>query len=178
MNNLPNRLTILRIIMVPFVMVFMLIDITNGKYIAEAIFIFASITDWLDGFIARKLNMITNFGKIMDPLADKLLVMAAMLCLVEKGICPSWCAILIIAREFLVTGLRVVAAAEGKVVAANIWGKVKTVVQLIVMTAAIFFVDTNNDTIIFYIRLGIYVTVFVTVMSGVIYIKDNKEAFR
>ena len=124
--NLPNKLTIFRVILIPFFVVLLLFDITAyDKWIALAIFIIASLTDFLDGHIARKYNLVTNFGKFMDPLADKLLVCSAMICLVELARIPAWVVIIIIAREFIISGFRLVASDNGVVIAASYWGKFK-----------------------------------------------------
>ena len=130
--NLPNKLTVLRVIMIPFFVAFMLVDITGNadKYIALVLFCAASLTDMLDGKIARKYNLVTNFGKFMDPLADKLLVSSAMIAFVELGRIPCWIVIVIIAREFIISGFRLVAADNGIVIAAGIWGKIKTAEQM------------------------------------------------
>ena len=130
--NLPNKLTILRVLMIPFFVLFMLMDITGAadKWIAVALFVIASLTDFLDGYIARKYNLVSNFGKFMDPLADKLLVSAAMICLVEMGRLPAWVVILIISREFIISGFRLIASDNGVVIAASYWGKFKTVFQM------------------------------------------------
>lgn len=130
--NLPNKLTLLRVFMVPVFLVFALIDtIPYNEFIAVGIFAIASITDALDGYIARKNNLVTNFGKFLDPLADKVLVMAALLCLVQMGFIGSVPVIIILAREFMVSGLRLVTANEGVVVPAGIWGKLKTAFTMI-----------------------------------------------
>ena len=138
--NLPNKLTILRVLMIPFFVVFMLWDITGAadKWIAAALFIIASLTDMLDGKIARKYNLVTNFGKFMDPLADKLLVGAAMICLVEMGRLPAWIVIIIISREFIISGFRLIASDNGVVIAASYWGKFKTVFQMAMIIVLIF----------------------------------------
>ena len=138
--NLPNKLTILRVLMIPFFVLFMLWDITGAadKWIAAAIFIVASLTDMLDGKIARKYNLVTNFGKFMDPLADKLLVSAAMICLVEMGRLPAWIVIIIISREFIISGFRLIASDNGVVIAASYWGKFKTVFQMAMIIVLIF----------------------------------------
>jgi CDP-diacylglycerol--glycerol-3-phosphate 3-phosphatidyltransferase len=128
--NLANKLTFLRILLIPVFMWFVLMDMPYGKTLAAAIFLLAAVTDSLDGYVARKRNEITNLGKLLDPLADKLLVAAALILLVEIGRIPSWIAIIIIGREFLVTGLRGVAAAEGIVIPASNPAKIKTVVQI------------------------------------------------
>lgn len=133
--NLPNKLTILRVIMIPFFVVFMLTDLggTYGKYIALAIFVIASLTDLLDGKIARKRNLVTNFGKFMDPLADKLLVCSALICLVEMDRLAAWMVIVIISREFIISGFRLIASDNGVVIAASYWGKFKTTFQMIMI---------------------------------------------
>ena len=130
--NLPNKLTVLRVIMVPFFVFFMLTDVGGvaNKWIALVLFIVASLTDMLDGKIARKYNLVTNFGKFMDPLADKLLVCSAMICLIPSGKHPTAVVIVIIAREFIISGFRLVASDNGVVIAANYWGKFKTVSQM------------------------------------------------
>ena len=133
--NLPNKLTVLRVCMIPFFVVFMLTDLggTYGNYIALAIFVVASLTDLLDGKIARKRNLVTNFGKFMDPLADKLLVCSALICLVEMGRLAAWMVIVIIAREFIISGFRLIASDNGVVIAASYWGKFKTTFQMIMI---------------------------------------------
>ena len=125
--NLPNKLTVLRVIMVPFFVLFMLTDLGGdaNKWIALAIFCVASLTDMLDGKIARARNLVTNFGKFMDPLADKLLVCSAMICLIPVGKLPAWIVIIIIAREFIISGFRLIASDNGIVIAASYWGKFK-----------------------------------------------------
>ena len=133
--NLPNKLTVLRVIMVPFFVFFMLTDVGGAanKWIALAIFVIASLTDMLDGKIARKYNLVTNFGKFMDPLADKLLVCSALICFVELDKLPAWMVIIIIAREFIISGFRLVAADNGIVIAASYWGKFKTTFQMLMI---------------------------------------------
>ena len=132
--NLPNKITILRVIMIPFFVFFMLTDFVDcSNYIAVAIFIVASLTDTLDGYIARKYDLVSNFGKFMDPLADKLLVCSALICFVSipDNPMPVWGVIIIISREFIISGFRLVASDAGKVIAAGWWGKIKTVVQML-----------------------------------------------
>jgi CDP-diacylglycerol--glycerol-3-phosphate 3-phosphatidyltransferase len=134
--NLPNRLTVIRILLIPLFMAFMLVEAIPGRMIfALALFVIASLTDLVDGYLARKNNQITDFGKFLDPLADKLLVAAALVCFVELGFTSSWVVIIIIAREFLVTSLRLVASGKGEVIAASFWGKVKTNSQMISVIA-------------------------------------------
>ena len=133
--TLPNKLTVLRVIMIPFFVVFMLTDLGGkyGNYIALAIFAVASLTDLLDGKIARKRGLVTNFGKFMDPLADKLLVCSALICLVEMDRLAAWMVIVIIAREFIISGFRLIASDNGVVIAASYWGKFKTTFQMIMI---------------------------------------------
>lgn len=159
--NLPNRLTMIRIFLIPVFVAAVTLKIPHGDYIAASIFILAASTDGLDGYIARKRKMITTLGKIMDPLADKLLVTAALLVLVELHRMPSWVALIIIGREFAVTGLRVMAAAEGNIISAGQLGKVKTVTQIVAMVALFI-----KDLPIMLGYTALAVAVFFTVWSG------------
>ena len=170
--NLPNKLTILRVLMIPFFVLFMLWDITGAadKWIAAAIFIVASLTDMLDGKIAIKYNLVTNFGKFMDPLADKLLVSAAMICLVEMGRLPAWMVIVIISREFIISGFRLIASDNGVVIAASYWGKFKTVFQMAMIIVLIF--DFGGFFGIIEMVL-IWISLILTVVSLVDYIVKN-----
>ena len=174
--NLPNKLTIARMCMVPLFMIALLINTPASRIAAAVIFALASLTDMLDGQIARKYNMITNFGKLMDPLADKVLTAAAMICLVELGDLAAWIAVVIIFREYLITGLRSVAANENIVVAANIWGKVKTVCQMI---ALILLMLKPQIIALCGVNIGLwvmYVAVALTIYSGLDYVlKLNKQ---
>ena len=172
--NLPNKLTVLRVLMIPFFVVFMLMNIVPGmdKWIALAIFVVASLTDLLDGKIARKYNLVTNFGKFMDPLADKLLVSSAMICLVEMGRLPAWIVIIIISREFIISGFRLVASDSGIVIAASYWGKFKTVLQMVMIIVMIMDLGPSFamlETIL------IYVALILTVVSLIDYVAKNKE---
>ncbi len=176
--NLPNKLTIFRVILIPFFVFFMLAPYfpDNGKYIAVAIFIVASLTDMLDGKIARKYNLVTNFGKFMDPLADKLLVCSAMICLVATGQLASWIVIIIISREFIISGFRLIAADNGIVIAASYWGKFKTVFQMLMIIVLIL--DIQNS---FFQILGViltYVALILTVVSLIDYIVKNKQVLK
>lgn len=131
--NLPNKITIFRVVMIPVFLVFMLMQGDPiYRYIATAVFVIACISDAVDGHLARKNNLVTNFGKFMDPLADKLLVCSALICFVELNLMPAWMVIVIIAREFIISGFRTVAADSGVVIAASYWGKFKTIVQMII----------------------------------------------
>ena len=172
--NLPNKLTVLRVIMIPFFVVFMLMDITGAadKWIALAIFIVASLTDLLDGKIARKYNLVTNFGKFMDPLADKLLVSAAMICMIEKGMLASWIVIIIISREFIISSFRLVASDGGIVIAASYWGKFKTVFQM--MMIIVLIMDLGGVFDIIGTAL-VWIALVLTIVSLVDYVIKNKQ---
>ncbi len=168
--NVPNRLTILRMLMVPlFMVVYMLDSIPYHSALAAAIFVLASLTDWLDGYLARKNNIVTNFGKFMDPLADKLLVTGALLCMIEKDIVAFWIVMIILSREFIVTGLRLVAVTKGIVIAAGKLGKLKTVVQLLAIITAMIAREQ------FVIDILMYLSAFLTALSGVVYIVENRK---
>ena len=172
--NTPNKLTVLRMILVPiFMVVFMVDAIPYNTIISAFIFILASITDWLDGYLARKNNIVTNFGKFMDPLADKLLVTGALLCLMEKNAVSFWVVMIIIAREFIVSGLRLVAVTKGIVIAAGKMGKLKTVVQLIAISAAILL----PASFVLFVDILIYLSALLTIISGVDYLVQNRKVF-
>lgn len=172
--NLPNKLTVLRIIMVPFFVLFMLTDIGGAanKWIALVLFCVASLTDLLDGKIARARNLVTNFGKFMDPLADKLLVCSAMICLIPLGKLDAWIVIAIIAREFIISGFRLVASDSGIVIAASYWGKFKTVSQMFMIILLIADLGGVFDMIG---TVLIWVSLVLTVVSLVDYVAKNKE---
>lgn len=173
--NLPNKLTIFRVILIPFFVVLLLFDITAyDKWIALAIFIVASLTDFLDGHIARKYNLVTNFGKFMDPLADKLLVCSAMICLVELARIPAWVVIIIIAREFIISGFRLVASDNGVVIAASYWGKFKTVFQMLMICLMI--ADLEPLTLV--TQIIMWVALALTVVSLVDYLMKNKSVMK
>lgn len=174
--NLPNKLTMLRIIMVPFMVVFLLVPGLrqyNGDMIALIIFIAASLTDMLDGYIARKYDLITDFGKFMDPLADKLLVCSAMICLIERDMLNAWVVIVLISREFIISGIRLIAAEKGVVVAANIFGKLKTVVQMLMIIYLMGGFFGGKDSVGG--QILIYASVVFAVVSLVIYIVQNRS---
>jgi len=141
--NLPNKITVARILLIPIMVIipFFFEDVTMGNFICLIIFLIASFTDFLDGYLARKNNQVTNFGKFLDPIADKLLVASALIMLVERRIIPAWIPIIILAREFIVSGIRMLAAGEGKVIAASWYGKVKTVSQMIAISLAFLCTD-------------------------------------
>lgn len=177
--NLPNKLTTLRVILiVPFV-IFMLIPIWGediSMYTAVAIFIVASLTDLLDGKIARKYNLVTNFGKFMDPLADKLLVAAALICLTANGRLSAWISIIIISREFIISGFRLVASDNGIVIAASYWGKFKTTFQMIMIVMLILNFD-NNIYQICCVAVT-YIALILTVISLIDYLNKNKDVLK
>lgn len=176
--NLANKLTMFRIILVPIFMIFLLTDIEYGQYISAGIFIIAALTDTLDGYIARSRNLITTFGKFMDPLADKLLVSAAFISLTAMGRLSPWIVVLIIAREFAITGLRVLAASEGIVIAASKWGKMKTLTQMIGVVLLLIdnypfaLINLPMDMIV------IWLAVIFTIISGYEYIYKNRKVFQ
>lgn len=176
--NLPNKLTIFRVILIPFFVFFLLAPYFPGygKYIATAIFIIASLTDLADGKIARKYNLVTNFGKFMDPLADKLLVCSAMICLVETKKLAAWIVIIIIAREFIISGFRLVASDNGVVIAASYWGKFKTTFQMLMIIALIL--DFDNYYFGILENILIYVALILTVVSLLDYIIKNKDVLK
>jgi CDP-diacylglycerol--glycerol-3-phosphate 3-phosphatidyltransferase len=172
--NLPNKLTVLRVLMIPFFVLFTLVDLVPGysKYIAVAIFIAASLTDLLDGKIARKYNLITNFGKFMDPLADKLLVCAAMICLVSTGKLSAWIVIVIISREFIISGFRLVASDNGVVIAASYWGKFKTTFQMLMIIVLLLDLGGIFDLIG---QILTWIALILTVVSLIDYLVKNKH---
>ena len=172
--NLPNKLTVLRIIMVPFFVFFMLMDAGGAanKWIALVIFCVASLTDMLDGKIARARGLVTNFGKFMDPLADKLLVCSAMICLIPLGKLTAWFVIVIIAREFIISGFRLVASDNGIVIAASYWGKFKTVSQMFMVIVMIMDLGGVFDVIG---TVLMWAALILTIVSLIDYIAKNVE---
>lgn len=195
--NLANKLTILRIILVPIMVIFAYLPlggdvygVTTSMIIMEAIFIIASITDKLDGYIARSRNQVTTFGKFLDPLADKILVLAAMVILVEKGLLPAWIPIIVLAREFIVSGFRLIAVEKGgKVIAASVWGKLKTVTQIIALIFAFidnygFFAFVNGGISGLALAINVItsvmmaISVVATVFSGWNYLASGKDLFK
>ena len=172
--NLPNKLTVLRVIMVPFFVFFMLTDVDGSanKWIALALFVIASLTDMLDGKIARKYNLVTNFGKFMDPLADKLLVCSAMICLIPSGKLNTALVIIIIAREFIISGFRLVASDSGIVIAASYWGKFKTVFQMAMIIVLIADLGGAFDLIG---EILIWIALALTIISLIDYIWKNRQ---
>lgn len=185
--NLPNKLTMLRVIMVPFFVVFLLLtpDYPLFKWVAFGLFVVASLTDLLDGHIARKYNLITNFGKFMDPLADKLLVSAALICLTELGFIPAWMTIVIISREFIISGFRLIAAEKGVVIAAGWLGKWKTAVTMIMLAMMLLAVNGIGfpatgvyDVYMLITEVLLWIAVVLTVVSLVDYLVKNKDVMK
>ena len=188
--NLPNKITVSRICLIPLFLIIMLVDFGWGSVtlgdvsirvadlVGAAIFIIASVTDWIDGYYARKYNLVTNLGKFLDPLADKLLVSAALIVLVEMGLAPSWIVIIIISREFAVTGLRLILAGTGEVVAANMLGKIKTWTQIVAISALLL----NNLPFAWigfpFADIALWVSMIFTIWSGWDYFVKNKEVFK
>ena len=173
--NLPNKLTTFRVILIPFFVFFLLAPYFEGygNYIALVIFIVASLTDFLDGKIARKYNLVTNFGKFMDPLADKLLVCSALICLIALDRIPAWIVIIIISREFIISGFRLVASDNGVVIAAGWWGKIKTVCQMFMVILLIC--DFGGSTVHIIENILIYLALALTIISLIDYLVKNKN---
>ena len=172
--NLPNKLTTLRVIMIPFFVFFLLWqDGENRTFrmIALALFIIASLTDLLDGKIARKYNLVTNFGKFMDPLADKLLVCSALICLIELNALPAWMVIIIISREFIISGFRLIASDNGVVIAASYWGKFKTTFQMVSVVLLIL----DIPALAFVTTICVWIALLLTIVSLVDYIYKNHK---
>ena len=172
--NTPNKLTVARMIIVPFLVVFLLTGWggDTNRYISLALFVVASVTDWFDGYLARKNNLVTNFGKFMDPLADKLLVCSAMICMIELNRLPAWFVIIIIGREFIISGFRLIAAENGIVIAANYWGKFKTASQMIMIILLILHFDGIFVTLE---QLFIWLSLALTIISLITYFWQNKS---
>lgn len=186
--NLPNKLTVLRMIMVPFFVLALLWPFPHHYLVALALFGIASYTDHLDGKLARKYHQITDFGKSMDPLADKILVISALVCFVSLGLCDVWLVLLIIAREFMVTSIRLVAAGKGTVIAANNWGKIKTVSQIVAICVILLLQYiaelgslelvqfVNQDVLMLFWAIGeifLAIATFFAVLSGLVYLRQN-----
>lgn len=172
--NLPNRITLFRVIMIPvFLAVYLIPDIPYGNYIAAAIFIIAALSDFMDGYLARKNNLVTNFGKFMDPLADKLLVSGALICFVAFQLVPAWIVFAIIAREFIISGFRLIASDNGVVIAASWWGKIKTNVQMIMSVMLI--INLDHPIINILEQIFIYLALILTIISLVDYIVKNRN---
>lgn len=185
--NIPNRITISRILLIPVFMILMLVDFNWGEmtlfgatmpvshFVGALVFIFASLTDWVDGYYARKYNLVTTFGKFLDPLADKLLVSAALIILVDLGFAASWIVIIIISREFAVTGLRLVLAGEGEVVAAGGLGKIKTTAQILAISSLLLYNTIFTLVNIPFGDIMLYIALIFTVWSGWDYFYANRK---
>ncbi len=185
--NIPNKITVSRILLIPIFMVVMIFDFGWGDitvfgaempvhhFVGALIFIFASATDWVDGFYARKYNLVTNLGKFLDPLADKLLVSAALILLVELELAPAWIVIIIISREFAVTGLRLILAGQGEVVAANQLGKIKTWAQIVAISALLLHNTIFTMMGIPFDDIMLYIALFFTIWSGWDYFYINRK---
>lgn len=180
--NTPNKLTLLRTALVPFFIAFLLIDTIPYNYVwALVIFIFASITDALDGYLARKYNQITTFGKFLDPLADKVLVVSAIVCFIELGLASSVAVVAIITREFMVTSIRLVAvSSEGKVIAAGNLGKIKTIISMISIIAILLLLSVSQFMtiglpIVTISHVLMWITAGITIISGIQYLVENKD---
>lgn len=171
--NTPNKLTIARMIIVPFLVIFLLTGWGGeaNRYISLTLFVIASVTDWFDGYLARKNNLVTNFGKFMDPLADKLLVCSAMICMIDLKRLPAWFVIIIIAREFIISGFRLIAAENGIVIAANYWGKFKTASQMIMIILLILHFD---GIFVILEQIFIWLSLALTIISLITYIWQNR----
>lgn len=195
--NLPNKLTILRVIMIPFFVTFLLLTplYFRMKWIAFVLFVAASLTDLLDGYIARKYNLITNFGKFMDPLADKLLVSAALVCLTALGQIPAWMTIVIISREFIISGFRLIAAERGIVIAASWWGKWKTSFTMVTLALMIILVNAHGfgpalggssfrtqagvfEVLVVLSEVLLWISLILTVVSLIDYLVKNKDVMK
>ena len=176
--NLPNKLTMLRIAMIPIFVIFALIQAQWAQYVALLIYILACLTDMMDGKIARAHNLVTNFGKFADPIADKLLVMSALVILVESGRMASWVCIVMLAREFIISGFRLVAAGNGTVIAAGKLGKLKTVFQMSATVALMLLVPVTGEPLLSHFGVVLanvltYIAALLTIVSGVEYIAKN-----
>ena len=168
--NLPNKLTCMRMALIPVFLLFFYAPFAAGRYLSLAVFILASLTDTADGYIARRDGLVTDFGKFMDPLADKLLVCSALIALVDTGEIAAWVVILIIAREFVISGFRLIAADKGVVIAAGMWGKVKTVVQMVLVIALLLGIPALDG----FVKILTAAAVILTIVSLIDYIRKNR----
>lgn len=176
--NLPNKLTLLRVCMIPLFVIFALIETTATQILAVIVFLLACFTDYLDGHIARSCNLVTDFGKFMDPIADKLLVMSALVILVSQNRMPAWVCIVMLAREFIISGFRLVAAGKGTVIAAGMTGKAKTVTQMVAIVMLFLFSSVHGGGHGFFYVLSnivLYASVILSIASCVEYIWNNRS---
>lgn len=171
--NLPNKLTLARVVMVPFFVAALMADFPNHRLVAGVLFIAASLTDLLDGYLARKQGLVTTFGKFADPLADKLLVSAALICFVGQGLLPAWLVIIIISREFIISGFRLVASEQGVVIAAGMSGKIKTVCQMVMSVLLIFHFPGSMFAVLE--QLFIWASLIMTIESLLVYLYQNRK---
>jgi len=176
--NLPNKLTVIRILAIPVFLIFLYISKGVFRFLPLLIFIGAAVTDAIDGYIARRDNLITDFGKFMDPLADKLLTASAFVAFVEIGYLSSWIVVLIISREFLVSGFRTLAASKGVTIAANTWGKIKTVFQMILIIVILMDYTGYIGFVASWIIPLVAIVVLLTVTSGATYIYENMDVIK
>ena len=170
--NTANKLTMLRVLLIPIFIVLLYLEFPYSRYVALGVFILATLTDLADGYVARKRNQITDFGKFMDPLADKVLTFAALLWFIEVGLIPAWLVLIVVLREFMVTGMRLVASAKGRVIAAGVSGKVKTLVANLCIIA-MFLPLQNWMLILCWVLIGV-----TTVVSGIEYFVKNKDVMK
>ena len=175
--NLPNKLTVFRMLLVPVFVILMYINMPYNYLLALIVFVLAAITDALDGKIARKYNLITDFGKLMDPLADKILVIAALMCFIDIKVIPGWIVLIIVSRELSVSIMRAVAACDGKVIAAGSSGKLKTVVQMVGIVVLLFGIAIDINSIILTGQVLVYISAVLTLYSGIEYFYKNRELF-
>lgn len=186
--NLPNKLTVLRVLFIPVVMVFILVKGIPYRWLLGGIcFGLASLTDMLDGRIARSRNLITDFGKLMDPVADKMLIMSTLVCFVQVDICGAWVVVIILFREFLVTSMRMIAVDKGMVIPANIWGKIKTVTQMVSIIGIFcsfalrefaFIPAAAGDFLLAVSMMVLYIAVAATIFSGITYVYGCLDLFK
>ncbi len=178
--NLPNKLTMVRMLLIPFFLICFEIDFPGHALTAFVIFVVASLTDFTDGYLARKDNLITDFGKFMDPLADKLLTASAFVCLTSIGFIPAWVVVIILAREFAITGLRTLAASDGIVLAAGIWGKAKTVSQMVaIILLLLYLIPQLRFPALWMVgQITVYIATALTLWSGIDYFIINKDLFK
>lgn len=181
--NLPNKLSMLRICMIPVFVVFALMGAALAQYVALAVFCLASLTDMLDGKIARARNLVTNFGKFIDPIADKLLVMSALVVLTSQGRMPAWVCIVMLAREFAISGLRLIAVENGRVIAAGMLGKIKTVTQMAAVIALLLLTPVSGEALLghggaVFANVLMYVSAVMTVVSGADYLVRNRDVLK
>ncbi len=176
--NTPNKLTLIRVILIPFFVAFLMLEGTFSGIMALLIFVVASATDWLDGYLARKNNEVTTFGKLMDPLADKILTLSAFICFIELSYFPAWAVILIISRELIITGIRQLALTNDKVIAASWWGKSKTILQMvtIILFLLIRVLPSSfaySAFILIFEEILVYLNVILTLVSGIDYVAKS-----